>query len=432
MGVAAVTFSSCFIAYVSIVGEALNNYALSQLMELIPEEDEARIEQFENLTRREDEFIQVASIAQIIGIVFHFAGWSLLIPADLTWLLQWQHLLVAGSMSVLFVVVCVIIIPPWIVRHRDEAALLVLLPGFALVAIPFRPLTAISSSVRRIGARLEGVPVETAEESFQEDLADSLEEAEREGLLDEDERAMIHKVVELGQTPASKAMIPRTDMICADVDDGLEKATELAIKHGHSRIPVFEGDVDHIVGIFYTRDLIPLRSAGTEAHAPELRTMIRPAKFWPESKPLDELLREMRSDRLKIAILADEHGGTAGMITLEDILEEIVGEIEDEYDEGELERAHRPISPFTHGTAEVDGDVDLDEANRVLEINLPEDAAYVSVGGFFLSRSGRLPKVGEQVEDGDLRLTVIDADEKRIKRLQIERLTVDSETEIKR
>ncbi|MCA8912330.1 MAG: HlyC/CorC family transporter [Planctomycetes bacterium] len=430
IGVAGVILTFCWIAYVSVVSDALHGYALSLLFELIPEDDEATQRKFEALCRRDDEFIQVAETGRIIGFVLHFTGWMIIImPEGVEF--QIAHLLYGGVLSIVSLLVCVVIVPPLILRHREESALLVLLPVFAWLAILLKPFTIISSSVRRMGARIEGVDVsETAQESFEEDLADSLEEAEREGVLDEEEREMIQKVVELGQTPASRAMIPRTDMICADVNEGIDAALGLAVEHGHSRVPVFENDRDHIIGVFYTRDLVPTWNKQGE-RPDSLRSIIRPARFWPASKVLDDLLREMRADRLKIAILTDEHGGTAGMITLEDILEEIVGDIQDEYDEGEVERAHRAILPFHKNVAEADGDVDLDELNRSLELDLPEGPEYNSLGGLILHHLGRLAGEGDEVEIGEVKLTVIEADEKRIKRVRLTQTSDITETEVK-
>jgi CBS domain containing-hemolysin-like protein len=432
IGVAVVIITFCWIAYVSVVSDALNGYALSLLFELIPENDEATQRKFEELCRRDDEFLQVAETGRIIGFVLHFTGWiTIIMPEGIEF--QLTHLLIGGLLSIISLVVCVVIVPPLLLRHREEAALLVLLPAFAWIALLFKPFTIISSSVRRMGARIEGVDVsETPQESFEEDLADSLEEAEREGVLDEDEREMIQKVVELGQTTASRAMIPRTDMHSVDVEAGIDGALKLAVEHGHSRVPVYEGDRDHIIGVFYTRDLVPTWNLPPDQKQLELRQIIRPARFWPASKVLDDLLREMRQDRIKIAILTDEHGGTAGMITLEDILEEIVGDIRDEYDEGEVERAHRAILPFQKDQAEADGDVDLDELNRVLEIDLPEAPEYMSVGGLVTHHLGRLAVKDDEVEIGELKLTVIDADEKRIRRVRITRTSDITETEAKR
>ena len=432
VGVVTVTVTFCWIAYVSVISDALHGYALSILFDLIPEDDQATQRRFEKLCRRDDEFVQVAETGRIIGFVAHFIGWVLIMWPREGLPFEVQLVPIAGLLCIVSLLVCVVIVPPLILRHRESAALLVLLPFFAWIALPFKPFTVISSSVRRIGARIEGTDVpETPQETFEEELADSLEDAEREGVLGEDEREMIHNVVELGQTPASRAMIPRTDMVCIDVEDGIDGALKIAVANGHSRIPVFEGDRDHIIGIFYTRDLVP--SWNEAAKRPgSLRDLVRPVRFWPASKPLDDLLREMRAERQKVGIVTDEHGGTAGMITLEDILEKIVGDIRDEYDKGETDRTHRPILPFHQNEAKADGDVDIVELNRALEISLPEAADYNSVGGLIQHELRRLAVKGDEVQVGDVKLAVIDADEKRILRVRITRKAEITETEMKR
>lgn len=422
VGVAVVIASFCLISYVSVVGEALHNYALSRLFELIPEADQARQRRFEKLCARDDEFTQVVEIARIIGFVAHYSGWCLVLVSaggglDLI------DLAYAAILSVISLVLCVLIIPPLLLRHRDEAALLVLLPTFAWLALPFRPLTAISSSVRRIGARIEGVQVaEGAQETFEEDLADSLEEAEREGVLGEEEREMIHNVVELAKTPASRAMIPRTDMVCVDIAEGLGAALKVGADTGYTRIPVYENDRDHIIGVLHVTDLLPTVAEG-KAPA-DLRAVLRPARFWPENKPLDELLQEMREEKLKFGVLLDEHGGTSGLITIEDVLERIVGRLPGEHDTRAMPKLpDNAIRPFVDDEAEADADVDLDELNEKLQIELPEAPEYNSIGGLMLHQLGRLPARGEAIDVAGFKLTVIDADERRIKRVRIARLS---------
>lgn len=439
LGVVLVTATFAWITYLSVVLDALHKYAVSALMEEIDEDDAALRRKFEELTRKDENFVKAAEIGRLSGFVLHYLGWlAILMPGsafdgNITIFHVSEAVLIAAVLCLCFLVFCVLIVPPMLIRQREEAAIIVLLPGFSVVSKIFFPALWLSNLLTRFGARIEGVKaVETAQETFEEDLADSLEEAEREGVLDEDEREMIHNVVELGQTQATKAMITRTEMISADITENISDVLKLAVDNGHSRVPIYEGDRDHIVGVFYTRDLVPSWGDKEVQAKLTLREIIRPAHFWPETKPLDDLLREMRQDRLKIAILKDEHGGTAGMITLEDILEEIVGDIKDEYDGGEYERAHRAIRPFIGDEAEADGDVDIDEINRVLEIDIPEDDEYNSIGGFIVHNLGRLAKVGDEIEAESLRLTVIDASERRIGRVKLTRLDDNTETEVKR
>jgi len=420
-GVAVVITTFCAIAYISVVGEALHNYALSRLFELIPEEDEATQRRFESLCARDDEFIQVVEYSRILGFVGNFLGWCMVMLSFDTGFLK-QDLFMAAGLSVASLVVCVLIVPPILLRHREEAALLVLLPTFAWLGLPFKPLTLISSSVRSIGARIEGVEVrENAQDDFEEGLADSLESAEREGVLAEDEREMIHNIVELKKTPASRAMIPRTDMTCADIADGVESAMKAAADSGHTRLAVYERDRDHIIGVLHATDLLQKWSAGERPS--DLRAVLRPVRFWPENKPMDELLREMRAEKVSFGVLLDEHGGTAGMVTIEDVLERIVGHLPTTTPETALPAQHDDaITLFAGNEAEADGDVDIDELNAKLELELPNTPEYNSLGGLILHRLGRLGQVGDTVDCGEVKLTVKDADDRRIRRVKIERV----------
>ncbi|MCC6574571.1 MAG: HlyC/CorC family transporter [Planctomycetes bacterium] len=420
-GVAFLLVSAGAITYVSILDDALHGYNLSHLFERIPEGNKTLRERFAILTRRDQEFILVCSLGRVLFFVLHLCGWVLVIGQDLTEF-GLVHLGYAAALSVGTMLVFAMVVPALILRGRFESALLSLLPTFALVALPFKPLTLFRRTVREVGAKMEGDDGgATAASTFKEELADRLEEGAREGVLDSAERKMIHSIVELSTTPASKAMIPRMEMSCADIAEGLDAALKIAADYGHSRVPVFEGTRDRIAGILHTRDVLARWAELKAGGAADLRAMLRPAKFFPASKPLNELLDEMRRERLSIAILMDEHGGTAGLITLEDILERIVGDIRDEFDREEAKKQSLKIKPFTAGVAEADGDVDLEELNRVLDLSLPEGTDYNSLGGYIQNQMGRIPAVGESVTSESLRLTVVDADARRIKRVKLSR-----------
>ncbi|CAG0929809.1 hypothetical protein PLCT1_01140 [Planctomycetaceae bacterium] len=419
-----VVTSAVFMAYISIVDDALHNYSLALLFEQFPD-DSAERERFEALTRRDDEFIQVASIGRVIGFMIHSAAWIVLISSRFSDF-SFTELGYAAFLSILVAITASLIVPPLIIRKRYETTLRRLLPSFRIAALPLKPITLIGSLFRSVGARLEGAkPVENAEEEFQSELADRLEEGAMEGVVDDEQRTMIHNVVELGQTPAEKAMVPRTDMACANLDEGLDAAIKLALDHGHARVPVYQGTRDKIVGILFVRDLLPSYAGAAK---PELKAIMRQPRFWPESITLASLLEEMKRERLSIGVLVDEHGGTAGLITLEDILEEIVGDIRDEFDKDETKRRHTSITPFQKDSAEADGDVDIDDLNRRLNLNLPERPDYNSLAGFMIYQLGHMPAVGESVEIDSVKLTVLAADDRRIKRVKVSKLQVESET----
>ena len=194
----------------------------------------------------------------------------------------------------------------------------------------------------------------------------------------------------------------------------IEEAVELAVGCGHSRLPVFATDRDHVVGILYVKDLLQHWSQENRAGI-EIESLMRPPFFVPETKHIGELLREFQTRKLHIAIVLDEYGGTAGLITIEDILEEIVGEIADE---------HAPAPPDLVQTVgdsqvEVDARIHVDEINARLEVSLPEDDGFETLGGFIVSHLGRIPAVGEEFDWANLRFTVIEADERRVHRLEI-------------
>jgi putative hemolysin len=357
--------------------------------------------------------------------MIHSAAWIVLISSRFSDF-SFTELGYAAILSILVAIAASLIVPPLIIRKRYETTLRRLLPSFRVAALPLRPITLIGSLFRSVGARLEGAkPHENAEQNFQSELADRLEEGAMEGVVDEEQRTMIHNVVELGQTPAGKAMIPRTDMACANLDEGLDAAIKLAQEHGHARVPIYQGTRDKIVGILFVRDLLQSYSGTAK---PELKSIMRPPRFWPEGMTLAKLLEEMKRERLSVGILVDEHGGTAGLITLEDIVEEIVGDIRDEFDKDETKRRHTSITPFQKDNAEADGDVDIDDLNRRLSLSLPESPDYNSLAGYMIFKLGHMPVVGESVEVDHVRLTVLTADDRRIKRVKVSKLQVESET----
>jgi len=418
VGSLGVVASAVFMSYVSIVDDALHNYNLALLFEQL-DKDDAQRTRFEELSRRDDEFIQAASIGRVIGFMLHAASWIVLISARFSDF-SFTALGYAALMSILVAIAASLIVPPLIIRKRYETTLRRMLPGFCLAALPLKPITAIGSLFRSVGARLEGAkPAENAEQEFQSGLADRLEEGALEGVLDETQRTMIHNIVELSRTTADKAMVPRMDMAATNLDEGLDAAIKLAKEHGHARVPIYQGTRDKIVGILFVRDLLATYTAGQK---PTLKELMHPPRFWPESITLDKLLEDMKRERLSIGVLVDEHGGTAGLITLEDILEEIVGDIRDEFDKDETKRRHTSITPFVKAQAEADGDVDIDELNRKLELSLPESPDYNSLAGFMIYKLGHMPAVDESLEVDGVKLTAIAADERRVKRVRISRM----------
>ncbi len=233
--------------------------------------------------------------------------------------------------------------------------------------------------------------------------------------LEEEERRMIHGVVELGETAVEEIMRPRPDMICTDENSAPDQIRELVRKHGHSRIPIYKENIDSITGIIYIKDLF-LQTA-YHRKTTKLSSLARKAYFIPESKKVDELLKEFKKDKIHMAIVVDEYGGTAGLVTLEDILEEIVGEIQDEYDK-ELP----PIQKLDERTYRVDAGVSIEDLNETLATKI-EEKGFETVGGFIYDLVGSVPEQGRILEyksaECELKLLIEKVEGQRIKTVKI-------------
>jgi len=268
--------------------------------------------------------------------------------------------------------------------------------------------------------RLTGIPETTPEErqeEKQEEFLTGLEQRRTEGVLDEEEQEMIENVLELSDTAADEIMTPRTDIVAVEVNSDLNTILETINTAGHTRVPVYEENIDKIIGLIYAKDL--LTEIGKNPADFKLRDKIRDAYFVPETKPLRTLLHEFQSRKLHIAVVLDEYGGTAGIVTLEDIIEELVGEITDEYEETPPE----PIKKIDRNTIEADARTYVDDLNDQFDLNLPEDEDYDTIGGFVFSHLGYVPKTGESFDYENLKFTITSAEARRIKRIRIQKST---------
>jgi putative hemolysin len=236
-----------------------------------------------------------------------------------------------------------------------------------------------------------------------------------ESELEEEEKRMIHGVEEMGETQVKEIMLPRPDMICAEENSSLEEFRKLVKRYGHSRIPIYKENIDHITGIVHVKDLYI--HANDPERTSRLSQLARKAYFVPESKKVDELLMEFKRDKNHVAIVVDEYGGTAGLVTMEDILEEIVGEIQDEYDK-ELP----PIQPLDDRTYRVDGKVSIKDLNETLGTDI-EEKGFETVGGFIYDLIGGVPEQGRVIEyrsgDTSLKLVIEKLQGQRIKSIKI-------------
>lgn len=234
---------------------------------------------------------------------------------------------------------------------------------------------------------------------------------EEEGVIQEEEREMIDSIFEFGDTIVKEVMVPRMDVVSAEKNTPVSKILRLVLHEGFSRIPIYEKTIDNVIGVVYARDLLLHYSKG-EPDFP-LSKLIRPAYYVPETKKVIDLLKELQRRKTHMAIVVDEYGGTAGVITIEDLLEEIVGEIFDEYDLEEV-----LIEQIDDNNIRVDAKVDLDEINEILGIDLPE-AEYESIGGFVFDLFGKIPAAGEKIDYNNLTFTVEQVVRRRISKILI-------------
>ena len=268
--------------------------------------------------------------------------------------------------------------------------------------------------IRRLAGVAKTTPEEQQEEKQEEFLTD-LEQHRIEGVVDKEEQEMIESVLELDETTADEIMTPRTDISAVEVNSDLQAILDTISIAGHTRVPVYEENIDKIIGLVYAKDL--LTEIGKQPADFKLRKNLRDAYFVPETKPLRTLLHEFQNQKLHIAVVLDEYGGTAGIVTLEDIIEELVGEIADEYEE----TPPKPVKKIDQNTIEADARTYVDDLNDQFELNLPEDEDYDTIGGFVFSHLGYIPKTGESFDYENLKFTIASAEARRIKRVKITR-----------
>jgi CBS domain containing-hemolysin-like protein len=247
----------------------------------------------------------------------------------------------------------------------------------------------------------------------EEELKTLVDFGEEKGTLEEEEKEMIHSIFEFGETSVKEIMIPRIDMISISSTAEIEELLDLIKEYLHSRVPVYTETVDNIVGVVYAKDLLPLMNT-KKSQDVSIENLTRPAYFVPEQKKIDDLLREFQSEKIHMAIVVDEYGGTSGLVTLEDIIEEIVGEIQDEYD-SDLP-LHRQIS---ENIFVVDGSMPLEEINEELKIDLPTEEGVETIGGFLFGLFGSVPKEKEIAKYNRYEFIIEKIVERRIKQVRI-------------
>lgn len=331
----------------------------------------------------------------------------------------WAHYAAAVAVTAVITLFVSIAIPHALAEHSSATIVATWVRFLHGLRRALLPVTRLMHATDRMVAHLVGAgkqPQDQIEEEYEQEILSVVEEGEEQGVVPEQERELIKSVIEFGDTTAGQIMTARPEIIAVDTRATLADVRQVIEESGLSRIPVYEDSLDHIVGVLYARDL--LKYVGEPPEKFNLRQVIRPAFFVPENRGLHDLLQDFRTQKVHLAIVRDEFGGTAGLVTIEDVLEQIVGEISDEHEPLEPELFNR----LSETTAEADARIHIDQLNRLMQLDLPEDAGYETLGGFVSTTLGRIPEPGVTFEDRHARFTILDAEPQRVKRVRIELL----------
>jgi CBS domain containing-hemolysin-like protein len=322
----------------------------------------------------------------------------------------WITLLISVGLSILLLIGAEVTPKTLAITHAERVALVAAGPVDRIATFLGPILWAVTLVSRAItGGRAARAPYLTEEE-----LLTLLHVSEEQGVIEEQEHQMIHGIIEIGDKTVREIMIPRTDIVAVEKTAGLRDIIKLFKQHRHTRMPIYEHDMDHIIGLIHTKDLLLFYTLSSSEKF-DMEKVIRPIEFTPEQKKVDELLNEMRTKKVHMMIVVDEYGGTAGLVTLEDLLEEIVGEIRDEYDSAETEQ----LQIINDHEARVDAGFPLEELNERLHLGIEESGDYDSVGGYVHSMLGKIAETGDSFSAGRAKWIVEKVHGRRIETIRL-------------
>jgi len=338
--------------------------------------------------------------------------------ANVAWLAAANEALAMAMIILLTTVVIVVLgqlLPKRLAHQYAEGVAFAVAAPFRLFAVVSRPLvSALVYLANALVALLGGKDSVTTSYFIEEEIRTIVDAGEEEGIIEEEEKEMIYSIFEFGDTLTREIMVPRIDVMAVEVNTPLVEALDMILAQGHSRIPVYADAIDDVVGVLYAKDLLPyLRDGQTNV---ALSGLLRPAYFVPETKKVDELLTDLQQRKVHMAIVVNEYGGTAGIVTIEDILEEIVGEIQDEYDTEES--VYEVIGP---DEIVFDARASLDDMDKLLGVELPHEGGD-TLGGLIYAQLGRVPTAQDEVEIDGVKLTVLSVVARRIKKVKATRL----------
>jgi CBS domain containing-hemolysin-like protein len=352
----------------------------------------------------------VIQLLLVAGAVFVFTGFE---RRQVSYAVS-----VFGTVGVMMLVIVLFrhLTPRVITMRSPELVLLRLFPIFRVVHIVLRPLSVLVMSAQNYMHQWEeDIEPAKEEETSEEEIQAFIDAGQEEGILEHGEGEMIQSIVHFGDKVAREVMTPRTQIIAVDINSPVDKLLQVIVSKRHARIPVYRDDLDNIEGIVHERDLLRLWQRGDKLE--NFRSLIKPAYFVPETKPVDDLLQEMKEKGDQMVLVVDEYGGVAGLITMEDLIEEIVGEIHDE-SEADTEK----IVEETKGVFVVPGSLELSALEERLGMPLVAETDCTTVAGAVVELFGRLPSPGEKIEHGGVEIEVLAADRRRVQRLRLKML----------
>lgn len=399
---------------VSACHVALRTFSRKRLADLL--EDRGKSHRYDKLIEHEHLLLlTTGALRAIVTVVITLACYRAFAPyLDASW-----HWLASfGSALLLLLVFCLGIPVSW-GKHRPERLLGWASPGLILLSRVMLPLIQPLHWLDPIVRRISGVDIDEDDDDVADEVLSAIEEHEEGKNVGEAQREMLEAVLELPKTFAGEVMTPRTDVKGIEFHSTLAQVKHDVLSYGYSRIPVYEENLDNIKGILYAKDLIRYLGDGVDF---KLEDVTRDAFLVPESKPVSDLLAEFKQRKVHLALVLDEYGGTAGLVTIEDILEEIVGDIHDEH---EVADDSPEVHHLDEHTAIADARMHIDDVNDALDLDLPEDEDYETLGGFVFSTLGHVPEAGESFDFENLRVTVMEAEKTKILKVRLEKLEPD-------
>ena len=372
------------------------------------EDGNVRAKQIEKLLAKPNVFLTTILVINNVAVILA-SSMATVIALSLS--PQWGEVLATVIISLVVLVFCEVTPKNAAVQNAESWALF-LVPLIAGMAWLLRPLIILLNGITATIMRVMGIPAHRIGPSVTEDeLRLMVNVGEEEGVFEEGERSMIHHIFELSETTVREVMVPRIDMVTLPATTTLAKAVDIITQGGQSRIPVYDETIDNIIGVLYAKDILPeLRANHMQA---TVRGIVRSAYFVPESKKLDDLLHELQNQRVHMAIVIDEYGSVVGLVTIEDLVEEIIGDIQDEYD-----REEREYEVIDHHTYIVAAKMNIDDFNELLGVELEAGDEYDSIGGFLIAMLDKIPSVGDVVKTDAVTLTVMATRGRRITKIQ--------------